>query len=186
MRPMEQKIAMVEYLKPIKDRILCAVSGNHEARSGKDADDNPMYDIMAKLDLEDYYRENAAFIKVSCGERSSGKANSAYTFCVIHGTGGGSAGSVVNRNEKFGYNIEGLDCLIVGHSHKGTVSKPSKIVIDPYNNIVSIKDYVVISSISWLNYGGYALRKMLSPAQTANPQRLILSGSKKKNIEVRW
>lgn len=51
LRPREQKIRMVEYLKPIKDRILCAVPGNHERRSTKDSDIDITYDIMAKLDI---------------------------------------------------------------------------------------------------------------------------------------
>ena len=37
-RPREQKKMMVEMLTPIKDKILCAVSGNHEARTTKDTD----------------------------------------------------------------------------------------------------------------------------------------------------
>ena len=40
-RPREQKRLMAEMLEPIKDRILCAVTGNHERRNGKDADDDP-------------------------------------------------------------------------------------------------------------------------------------------------
>ena len=36
-RPREQKTRMVEYLLPIKDRILCCVSGNHERRSLKES-----------------------------------------------------------------------------------------------------------------------------------------------------
>ena len=68
MRPREQKQTMMKMLTPLKDRILCAVPGNHEGRSGKDADDDPMYDILCKLDLEDYYRENIAFIKIQMGK----------------------------------------------------------------------------------------------------------------------
>lgn len=60
-RPREQKTRMVEYLLPLKDRILCCVSGNHERRSLKDADDDPTYDIMTKLDLEDVYRPTPHF-----------------------------------------------------------------------------------------------------------------------------
>ena len=58
MRPMEQKDKMVQYLEPLKDRIICGVPGNHERRSGKDADNDPMYDIMCKLGLEELYRKN--------------------------------------------------------------------------------------------------------------------------------
>lgn len=188
-RPREQKKRMVEMLTPIKDRILCCVTGNHEARSLKDADNDPTYDIMAKLDLEDIYRQNIAFMKVSLGHRKTDNTPiQSYTFAVTHGAGGGIyTGATVNRNERFGNVIEGLDCLIVGHTHKGTVSKPSKIVIDRKNAKVSMSHYTVISMVSWMNYGGYALKKMLLPAHVADPQRLKLAmNQNQKRIEVLW
>lgn len=187
-RPREQKHRMVEFLEPIKDRILCAVSGNHEARSMKDDDIDITYDIMEKLDIEDLYRTNMAFMKVSLGHRKDDSTPiQSYTFAVTHGAGGGIyTGATVNRNERFGNVIEGLDCLIVGHTHKGTVSKPSKIVIDRKNNKVSMSHYTVISMVSWLNYGGYAMQKMLLPAHVADPQKLKLTMNKKKRIEVIW
>lgn len=188
-RPREQKKRMVEFLEPIKDKILCAVSGNHEARSMKDDDVDITYDIMAKLDIEDLYRPNMAFMKVSLGHRNSDNTPiQSYTFAVTHGAGGGIyTGATVNRNERFGNVIEGLDCLIVGHTHKGTVTKPSKIVIDRKNDKVSMSYYTVISMASWLNYGGYAMQKMLLPAHVADPQRLKLHMNKHaKRIEVLW
>lgn len=187
-RPREQKIRMVEYLSPIKDRVLCAVAGNHEARTVKDSDIDITYDIMAKLDLEDRYRENMAFMKVSLGKRSDNSPVQSYTFGVTHGAGGGIyTGATVNRNERFGNVIEGLDCLVVGHTHKGTVTKPSKIVIDRKNNKVTMSYYTVISMTSWLNYGGYAMKKMLLPAHVADPQKLKLTmNHHRKRIEVVW
>lgn len=188
-RPREQKRRMVEFLEPIKDRILCAVSGNHEGRSTKDSDIDITYDIMAKLDIEDVYRPNAVFMKVSLGRRKGDNTPiQSYTFCITHGAGGGIyTGATVNRNERFGNIIDGLDCLIVGHTHKGTVSKPSKIVIDRKNNKVTRTSYTVISMVSWLNYGGYALQKMLLPAQVAEPQKLNLyMDQNQKRIEVIW
>ena len=187
-RPREQKRLMVEALEPIKDRILCCVSGNHERRSMKDADDDPTYDIMTKLDLEDVYRQNAAFLKLQLGhhDTKTDKAGATYTFALTHGAGGGIyTGATVNRNERWGNVIEGVDCVIVGHTHKGTVSKPSKIVFDPFKNIVSVKEYLVISCVSWQRYAEYPLQKMLLPAATGTPQILHLS-DKQKNIEVRW
>lgn len=189
-RPREQKKRMVEFLEPIKDRILCAVSGNHEARSLKDDDIDITYDIMAKLDIEHLYRPNMCFMKVGLGHRKTeaNKPVNSYTFAVTHGAGGGIyTGATVNRNERFGNVIDGLDCLIVGHTHKGTISKPSKIVIDARNEQVYMGHYTVVSMVSWLNYGGYALRKMLLPAHVADPQRLKLSAkTHNKKIEVTW
>ena len=187
-RPREQKKRMVDFLEPIKNRIVCAVSGNHEARSIRDDDVDITYDIMAKLDIEDLYRPNMCFMKVSLGNRKDNSPIQSYTFGVTHGAGGGIyTGATVNRNERFGNVIEGLDCLIVGHTHKGTVTKPSKIVIDRKNDKVSMSYYTVISMVSWLNYGGYAMQKMLLPSHVAEPQKLKLHMNQNhKKIEVIW
>ena len=195
LRPREQKKLMTEYLTPIKDKILCMTSGNHEQRSLKDADDDPTYDIACKLDIEDIYRQNTVFMKVGVGKYSKsekgetkGYSRNNYTFAITHGSGGGIyTGATVNRNERWGAVIDGVDCIIVGHTHKGTVTRPSKVVIDSNSNTVSIKDYLVISCISWQTYGEYAMRKMLLPTSSSNPQKLTLSDrSKDKNISVTW
>ena len=184
MRPREQKKVIAEMLTPIRDRILCAVSGNHERRSGKDADDDPTYDIMCKLDIEHLYRENMAFVKIRIGKRDGdGMKNPTYMLTVTHGAGGGIlTGGAVNRNERFGYVVDGMDCLIVGHTHKPFVTQPSKIKIDPFNNKVDIKPFKVVSSSSWLNYGGYAAQRMLLPSSHA-PQTITLCGNR-KDIKV--
>ena len=184
MRPREQKRMMAEMLAPLKNRILCAVSGNHERRSGKDVDDDPTYDIMCKLDIEHLYRENVAFIKMQFGDKNgNGNVNPTYVFVVTHGAGGGMlTGGTVNRNERFGYIIDGMDCLVVGHTHKPWVTQPAKIKIDPFNNKISVKPFKVVSATSWLNYGGYAAQKMLNPTSHA-PQVLTVCG-KRKEIRV--
>lgn len=181
MPPSKQKKLMAEMLAPLKDRILCAIPGNHEGRSGKDADDDPVYDIMCKLDLEDIYRENIAFIKIQCGNlQNNGARNPTYVIVVTHGSGGGLlTGGIVNRAERFGYAIDGADILIIGHSHKPFTSQPGKIKIDPHNNKVIIKPFKVVSSTSWLAYGGYAARKNLLPS-TFVPQIIRLAGNRRE------
>lgn len=189
LRPREAKRRMVEYLEPIKDRILCIVSGNHEQRTIRDSDQDMTYDICAKLNVEHLYRENIAFMLVSCGRRNTeNKALSTFSFCVTHGTGGGIyTGAAVNRSERFGNVVEGVDCIVTGHVHKGFVSKPAKIVLDARNSVVSMKHYVVISCVSWLNYGGYAARAMMLPAQICDPQRLrLVSNRDSKKIITTW
>ena len=195
MRPRDQKKALTEYLEPIKHLILCSTIGNHEARSEKDADDDPMYDVMCKLDLEDLYRQDGAFVKIGVGQRSSGedatKAINTYALYVTHGAGGGIlTGATVNRNERFAYTIEGLDAMIVGHAHKGAITKPQRIIFDMNNNTIRKRDTVVIATQSWQNFGGYAQRKMMMPSANVdadNPQMMILSGEfHKRGIKIIW
>ena len=190
MSPSQQKKEMANILKPVADRILCFVPGNHERRSGKDADDDPVYDIAAKLDLEHIYRENIAFIKIQMGQtersigasRVDGDKRPTYTIVVSHGAGGGIlTGATVNRGERFGYVIDGMDALIMGHSHKPFTTQPGKIQIDTRNNKVSVKPFKVISATSWLSWGGYAAQKMLLPT-THCLHTLTLKGDHKEII----
>lgn len=189
MPPGQQKREMANILKVVADRILCFVPGNHERRSGKDADDDPIYDIAAKLDLEHLYRENIAFVKIQLGKydhmdrnHGNGKMRPTYSLVVTHGSGGGIlTGSAVNKSERYGYVVDGMDALIVGHTHKPFTTQPGKIKIDLFNNKVSIKPFKVISATCWLEYGGYVAQKMLMPSSHCL-QTLTLKGSHKEII----
>ena len=189
-RPREQKTRMVEYLEPLVPRILAMVSGNHERRGLKDADDDPTYDIACKLDIEDIYRQNAAFVTVGLGHknRSKGRTNDpwiSYNIALTHGAGGGIyTGATVNRNERWG-NLMNADLVVVGHTHKGTVTRPSRLLFDSRCDKVMVREYVVISCVAWQSYGEYSLQKMLLPSQTARPQVLYLN-DRERDIEVRW
>lgn len=184
MRPREQKIRMAQQLEPLKDRILCSIPGNHERRSGKDADDDPTYDIMCKLHLEDLYRENMAFLKLQIGDiQGSGDRNPTYTFCIAHGNGSSIyTGAAGMRAERFGMAIDGIDGLIVGHVHKPSTYPVGKLLVDTRNNQVSIKPWRLVVASSWLNYSAYAAQKLLTPTVHC-PQEILLAG-KRKEIKV--
>ena len=189
-RPRTQKEHMVEFLKPIADRILCIVPGNHELRTAKESDQEITYDIAARLGIEDLYRRDVAYMKISLGTRQrDGVPKVNYTFAVTHGAGGGSTGAAINKNEAFGRVIDGLDALVVAHSHKGAITKPGKLVIDNTHNRVSMRPFVHVICVPWLAYGGYAARGMLSPSAVADPQEMRLictEQASKKKIVTRW
>ena len=181
MRPRDAKKLMVEMLMPLRDRILCGVSGNHENRTRKEVDQDIVYDVFCKLDIEDRYRENIAFVKLQFGKpRSKGETHPTYVLAVSHGAGGGAlTGAAVNRGERFGYVLDGVDALILGHTHKPFITQPGKIKVDPHHNQVSVKPFKVISCSAWLDYGGYAARANLMPT-THMTQKLILAAREKK------
>jgi hypothetical protein len=178
--PSEQKKIVSKKLEPIRNHILCAVPGNHEGRMAKEVDNDPLYDVMCKLDLEDRYRANAAFLFINVGKRpKNGRANF-YSIMCHHGTGNGAlSGSAVNNNERFASWVDGLDISISGHVHKNLLSYPSKIVIDPRNKVITQRDMMVITASPWQLYGGYALGKRLNPSGH-RAQTIYLSGTEKK------
>ena len=183
--PSVQKREMANILAPLaeKGKILCATPGNHERRN-KDVDDDPVYDICCKLDIENLYRENVCFVKIQLGEEGvkNGYYRPTYVLAVTHGAGGGIlSGSALNRNERWGYCMDGVDCIITGHTHKPMTSQPGKLVVDARNNVVSIKPFKVLVATSWLDYGGYAARYMLQPSSFC-PNSLTLCGGHKEMI----
>lgn len=184
-RPSEQKKMMTKILEPVRDRILCGTCGNHEDRSGKDVDDDPVYDIMAKLDIENLYRKNLAVVKIRIGDnvRHTGDRNPTYILAVTHGNGGGVlTGAGVNKAERFGYAFDGVDAIITAHTHKPLNTTPSKLRVNPQNNTIKEVPFDVIVATSWMKYSGYAGKKMLPPTSHVL-QKITLCGTKKE-IEV--
>lgn len=182
--PHEQKKWLVHHLLPLKDRILCYVPGNHEGRSTKDADVHLIYDIAESIGGQDYalskYKENGAFIKIRFGLITHGLKTATYTGFICHGSGGGAkAGGYLNKLEDYAYSIDGIDFMIAGHTHKKFGSKPSKMVVDAQNNMVTERDFLVTSSGAWQTYGGYAMRGLMRPG-TRGKTPIIFSGTEKE------
>lgn len=180
-RPREQKRLMAEMLMPLRERILAGVLGNHEMRSRRESDVDIMADIFCKLDIEERYRQNLAVIKIQIGDsKADGNRNPTYAIALTHGTGGGIyTGSAINRGERYAYYFDGIDALVLAHTHKAFVTQPAKLKVDPFNNKVSVKPFKVVSVTGWLEYGGYVAQKMLQPSSYA-PQIMHLCGTKKE------
>jgi len=189
--PHEQKHMMAKILEPVKDRVLCATEGNHEARSTKDSGTKPIWDICCQLGITERYRPNICFVDISLGKpttqngsrrTSSDRPN--YMIVVTHGSGGGFlSGSALNKNERFGLCIDGMDALITGHIHKALFSQPGKYVIDRRNKVVREESFKVCTATSWLHNGHYGVRKMMLPTSFCL-QELWLSG-KGKQMKIR-
>lgn len=187
MRPRDQKIYLKEHLADLAkaDRILAILPGNHENRSLKEADDSPLYDVAAKLDLEDIYRDNLAVIKLNVGTT---RLNT-YMILATHGSGGGKfTGSSVNNYERYASIWEGIDIFYFGHSHKPFVTKPNKIYVDPIKAIVKQHDTIVTTGASWLAYGGYPIRGLMSPSHQADPDQpmVTLFSGKQRDKRIRF
>jgi DNA polymerase II small subunit/DNA polymerase delta subunit B len=181
MRPSEQKKMAVRIFAPIRDRILYILPGNHENKSSQETDDNPAYDISAKLDLEDIYRESLAFLKAEIGSNPNDhKRPFKYYIAALHGAGGGVyTGGAINRTENFLYSIDGVDVLITGHTHKLAGSRPGKLVISTQHDTVYQRDMLNVISGAWCEFASYAGAAMYRPGPR-KPGKVVLRGDRKE------
>lgn len=169
--PMEQKEMCYELLKPIADKIIAGCSGNHEYRSVKEVGMNPLYDVFCRLCIEDRYRENVCFIKLTVGKK--GRNNNTYGLVLTHG-------SSKNKDEKWTYSVDGCDCFISGHTHLGTHQPMGKIRMDLDHNKVKMVGYQHIVVLPFQSYGGYAIRGKYMPNCLGQFQRISFDGSDKR------
>ncbi len=190
--PHEQKEHFIELMRPVANKCLWFVPGNHEARSSKETDSQLVWDIACRLVGDDearrLYRENEAFVKISFGRYSQHGKNAepvTYVGWVVHGDGGGMyVGNMVNKMQQRTMAIEGVDFSICGHVHKGKVGHSFPVrQIDPRNDIIRIRSVSNAICTAWADYGGYAARKLMLPGgKGALPIEL---NGRRKEIEIR-
>lgn len=178
MRPRDQKQWLKTQFQSLADagKIIGACTGNHEYRSSQLTDECPLYDIMAKLDIEHLYRENMAFIKVAVGEKNKERQFS-YNLVLAHGNSRG-------KTETFGYAIDGMDVFVTGHTHQPTSRFPAKIVIDSRNENVYMSGFCHVNVPSFQEFGGYALKGMYMPQDSKYP--VIRLNGERKEVNVLW
>lgn len=184
--PSVQKEWLYNELLPIKDRLLASCGGNHEARSVREIDSDPMYDVMLRLGREEVYRQNICFmlLRITYPFKGKEKQRHSFTFAITHGNGGGMyIGSSANRVQTYGMALEGVECLVTGHTHKPLTFPVAKIVFN--SGAVVKRQFVVAVASSFLDYGGYPVRKLMPPtAQTTTEITLNYFSDGKKKIKV--
>ena len=182
MPPSAQIDVATELLNPVADKILCVVGGNHEARSRKDTDLDPLYAVCSMVRrsdgscLQDIYRQNMAFIRIVLGD-SSPKDN--YAIMVTHGKG-------INKRKQFQAIVEGVDACIFAHTHTPDVLRPARIRFTSSNR-VKTHNIVSLTCSSFLEPGGYSLQNLYTPQATSLPQCLELefTGTNRRDGQIR-
>lgn len=171
LNPMQQKEVCFELLEPIANKIVAACSGNHEWRSVKEVGTNPLYDVMCRLRIEDRYRENACFLKITVG--NVGKNPNTYGVVLTHGKS-------KNKDLEWTYSVDGADVFISGHTHLGTHQPCGKIRMDLTHNKVKTVGYQHIVVLPFQTYGGYAVRNKYIPNHLGQFQKITLDGTSKR------
>lgn len=173
-----QKEMMIDLLEPIKDKIVAGVAGNHEHRTVRESCQDVMKDIFVALRIKDRYEPDAAFVKISLGEKPN-KKPATYMIYLSHGAGGGSTlGAGVSRQDNYQLSIEGVDISITGHVHKPAKVPSARLVFDSRNNNVVRSNTLIFVCTAWLDYGGYPARGQMRPT-AFYPDTIRLDGAKK-------
>ena len=171
LNPMQQKEVCYEILNPIADKILAGCSGNHEYRAVKEVGTNPLYDVFCRMRIEDRYRENVCFLKLTVG--NTGKNPNTYGVVLTHGKS-------KNKDLDWTYSVDGADVFISGHTHLGTHQPAGKIRMDLTHNKVKTVGYQHIVVLPFQSYGGYAIRNKYMPNSIGQFQRIQFDGSSKR------
>lgn len=187
--PMEQLNKIIEWLKPIKDKILCITSGNHEDRTYRTEGVDLMAFVSKELGLEDKYCNASCLLFIRFGNTRLNETNGSgkkrricYTVYVTHGTGGGGRiGSKSNRVQDL-QGIIDADIYIISHMHTPNAFKESYHRVDTRNNTVALVEKLFVISGAKLEWNGsYGEKKMLKPSSLVNPI-IKLSGLKKSFV----
>ena len=172
LNPLQQKELLYEMLKPISHKILAGCSGNHEQRNLKEVGTNPLYDVFCRLQIENVYRENACFIKISLGCRTPDRQVT-YGIVLTHG-------SSKTKDERWTYSVDNCDLFINGHVHEADHKPLGKIRMDLHNDVVRTVGFHDVVVVPFQNYGGYALRGKYLPNHLEQFQKIRLFGDSKR------
>jgi hypothetical protein len=109
--------------KPLKNRILGVVDGNHEDRAFRDTGLSPTIEMLLKIgfsdpEIERIYDPRVLILRLRFGHNSSQGKRWSYTGYLTHGWGGArKSGGQVNKSEEMGLVINNCDFYMIGHEH---------------------------------------------------------------------
>ena len=180
MTPGQQLDKVVDFLTPIKDRILGAVPGNHEARMTRETSIDPTILVMQLLGLKHLYSPTSCLVWVKVGK---GERQIPYSLFFYHGSGGGgTVGGKMNGVAKL-ENIMDSDVYVAGHTHISGNFRQQYIRRDDRHNNVSGVEHVFICSNDFVLWNGsYGEGMGMRPTSMAYPKITLFSY--KRRIQV--
>lgn len=178
--PMEQVIQVINFLEPIKDKILVMSNGNHEQRIINDTNIDILYLVAKQLQIEQVYSPSWWYLYLSFGENKEHRERPIlYTVTGYHGSGAAqTTGAKANKVKKMSQVVL-ADVYLMSHVHEPINTKG--IIYTPdyqHRSIVKKEMYYAISN-SFVEYqNSYAERMGLIPSNNGISE-IELNGSKK-------
>jgi hypothetical protein len=188
--PEMQRDNMIEFLTPIKHKILGMVTGNHEQRI-KEIDISK--DIAKALNVP--YRPEGMLLKISFGSGNENHVDKPYTYWgyISHGYGGARTKSAkAVKVERVSTWIH-ADYYILSHDHVVNIAPDvylmpdSRGIVDSKTGFttgkVTAKRKMLIKTNAFLKWGGYSEMGGFPPTDL-EPVIIILSGTGKPRVNV--
>ena len=186
--PLKEQIEMVvNYLKPIKKKIIGAIDGNHEQRLSDYCGYSPTISICDRLGFP-YFGDSAVVnFQVGIHKRGSGRENAriSYLGYFHHTTGGGATvGGKINRVDKMRQLVINCDFYCGSHNHMLGAVPVAVPYVDRINGCIVLLKQFLIDCGGYLEWSdSYAERKQLPPQKIGSP-RIRLDGTFKKDLHV--
>jgi hypothetical protein len=168
---MEQIQQGVELFTPIKDKILCITSGNHEFRAFRKEGIDISRLIALQLGLGDIYSPASVVLFLRFGKMSSHHQNRRvlYTILCNHGSGGGrKEGAKAIRLADMS-SIVDTDIYIHSHTHLPMIMKQGFFRTDLSSSTVQHVTKLYVNTSSNLDYGGYGEAQEFKPNSKDTP-----------------
>lgn len=176
--PDDQMRQVVEWLLPIKNKILGCTTGNHEIRIAELTGVDPSRYIAEKLEIP--YRPNGMLFKLSFGSGNSRHPENPYVFWtyISHGYGGArTRGAKAVKVERLSYWLL-ADVFGMSHDHEVNVAPSVRFTADPrgtvndegfLTGVVREHRVMLVKTNAFVKFGGYAEMGGFSPSDLSTP-----------------
>lgn len=180
--PMEQVLRILNFLEPIKDKILVMSNGNHEDRITKDTSIDVLYLVAKQLHLEQIYSPSWWYLYLSFGHNAAkgDKRPMLYTLTGYHGSGSAqTTGAKANKVKKMSQVVL-ADCYIMSHVHEPITTKGVIFAPDYQHKTIVKKEMYYCISNAFVEYqSSYAEKMGLIPSNNGISE-IELDGTKKQ------
>lgn len=186
--PMEEVLQIINFLEPIKDKILVMSNGNHEQRITNDTNIDILYLVAKQLRIEQTYSPSWWYLYLSFGdnkEKGDGR-KLLYTLSGYHGSGSAQTTGAKSNKVKKMSQVVLADIYLMSHVHEPIQTKG--IIFTPdyqHRSIVRKEMYYCISNAFVEYEGSYAERMGLIPSNNGITE-IELDGTKKGIRLILW